>query len=162
MAVFFQQYIENIYFLCFFLWRAPRLGILLVISLEFQGIKHQPFFYDTAIGKRPHPPCLPRGTAFSQQARRRMQESTPSCGGGRFSRYAQRRWLCRWCRSAGDPACAAKDQKRRGVRPELGERAELWQSRGKKPKNQEVLCVQYPSLSPLFAVSPPLPFCLFP
>ncbi|WP_308771991.1 hypothetical protein [uncultured Bilophila sp.] len=44
-------------------------GILLVISLEFQGIKHQPFFYDTAIGKRPHPPCLPKGDAFSQQIR---------------------------------------------------------------------------------------------
>ena len=40
--------------------------------------------------------------------------------------------------------------------------AELWQSRDTKPKNQEVLCVQYPSLSPLFAVLPPLPFCLFP
>lgn len=49
-----------------------------------------------------------------------------------------------------------------GGRTELGEWAELWQSRGTKPKNQEVLCVQYPSLSPLFAVLPPLPFCLFP
>ena len=40
-----------------------------------------------------------------------------------------------------------------GGRTELGEWAELWQSRDTKPKNQEVLCVQYPSLSPITALA---------
>jgi len=53
MVVLFQQYTENI---CFFSkFSAGGLcdwGILLVISLEFQGNKASTVFYDTAYGKR--------------------------------------------------------------------------------------------------------------
>ena len=43
MVVLFYQYIENIYFFQFFAGGLHDWGILLVISLEFQEIKHQPF-----------------------------------------------------------------------------------------------------------------------
>ncbi|WP_302553525.1 hypothetical protein [uncultured Bilophila sp.] len=53
MVVLFQQYTENIYF--FSKFSAGGLcgwGILLVISLEFQGNKASTVFYDTALQKR--------------------------------------------------------------------------------------------------------------
>ena len=53
MVVLFQQYTENI---CFFsnvsAGGLRDWGILLVISLEFQGNKASTVFYDTALQKR--------------------------------------------------------------------------------------------------------------
>ena len=44
MVVLFHQYTENIYFLSnFSVGGLHDWGILLVISLEFQEVKHQPF-----------------------------------------------------------------------------------------------------------------------
>ena len=43
MVVLLYQYIENIYFFQFFAGGLHDWWILLVISLEFEEIKHQPF-----------------------------------------------------------------------------------------------------------------------